>query len=181
MDRCTGGDRRGDRPVSRVRTRRHVRAVRPNLLTRHIHGLARHSPMRRCQTLVARPATRMGPDRRARRSPPRLHGAHRKRPRDRHGHVRRRLSARALDVRSRSLRSAGPPLGRLRSGVLRTQRHAAIPRPLHVPVPGYRHDAAMFLELRGWAESDNVPVDAPRRPESDRDVLLDIGERLGVL
>jgi dihydrodipicolinate synthase/N-acetylneuraminate lyase len=49
------------------------------------------------------------------------------------------------------------------------------------PVPGYRHDAAMFLELRGWAESDNVPVDAPRRPESDRDVLLDIGERLGVL
>ena len=26
------------------------------------------------------------------------------------------------------------------------------------PVPGYRHDAAMFLELRGWADSDNVPA-----------------------
>jgi dihydrodipicolinate synthase/N-acetylneuraminate lyase len=49
------------------------------------------------------------------------------------------------------------------------------------PVPGYRHDAAMFLELRGWARSDNVPAGAFRRPESDRDVLRDIGERLGVL
>ncbi|MEQ8841053.1 MAG: dihydrodipicolinate synthase family protein [Acidimicrobiales bacterium] len=49
------------------------------------------------------------------------------------------------------------------------------------PVPGYRHDAAMFLELRGWASSDNVPDGAPRRPESDRAVLRDIGERLGVL
>ncbi|MEZ5167530.1 MAG: hypothetical protein R2695_13945 [Acidimicrobiales bacterium] len=49
------------------------------------------------------------------------------------------------------------------------------------PVPGYRHDAAMFLELRGWAESDNVPAGAPRRPDSDREVLRDIAERLGAL
>jgi dihydrodipicolinate synthase/N-acetylneuraminate lyase len=49
------------------------------------------------------------------------------------------------------------------------------------PVPGYRHNAATFLELRGWAESDNVPAGAPRRPAADRDVLRDIGERLGVL
>ncbi len=49
------------------------------------------------------------------------------------------------------------------------------------PVPGYRHNAAMFLELRGWAASDNVPADAPRRPDSDREVLADIAERLGVL
>jgi len=49
------------------------------------------------------------------------------------------------------------------------------------PVPGYRHNAAMFLELRGWASSDCVPVGAPRRPDSDRAVLRDIGERLGVL
>ena len=49
------------------------------------------------------------------------------------------------------------------------------------PVPGYRHNAATFLEMRGWAASDNVPVGAPRRPESDRAVLRDIGERLGVL
>ena len=49
------------------------------------------------------------------------------------------------------------------------------------PVPAYRHNAAMFLQLRGWAESDNVPPDAPRRPDSDRAVLRDIAERLGVL
>jgi dihydrodipicolinate synthase/N-acetylneuraminate lyase len=49
------------------------------------------------------------------------------------------------------------------------------------PVPGYRHNAAMFLELRGWASSDCVPVGAPRRPDSDRAVLRDIGERLGIL
>ncbi|MEZ5245508.1 MAG: dihydrodipicolinate synthase family protein [Acidimicrobiales bacterium] len=49
------------------------------------------------------------------------------------------------------------------------------------PVPGYRHNAATFLELRGWAESDNVPAGAPRRPSADREVLRDIGERLGVL
>jgi dihydrodipicolinate synthase/N-acetylneuraminate lyase len=49
------------------------------------------------------------------------------------------------------------------------------------PVPGYRHNAAMFVELRGWASSDCVPVGVPRRPDSDRAVLRDIGERLGVL
>ena len=48
------------------------------------------------------------------------------------------------------------------------------------PVPGYRHDAAMFLQLRGWAGHDAVPDGAPRRPESDRAVLADIAERLGV-
>ena len=26
------------------------------------------------------------------------------------------------------------------------------------PVPGYRHDAAMFFELRGWAASDAHPA-----------------------
>ncbi len=48
------------------------------------------------------------------------------------------------------------------------------------PVPGYRHDAAMFLELRGWAQSDATPPDAARRPESDRAVLADILARLQV-
>ncbi|HUF33911.1 MAG TPA: dihydrodipicolinate synthase family protein [Acidimicrobiales bacterium] len=47
------------------------------------------------------------------------------------------------------------------------------------PVPAYRHDAAMFLELRGWAGSDATPPGAPRRPASDRAVLADIVERLG--
>ena len=46
------------------------------------------------------------------------------------------------------------------------------------PVPAYRHDAAMVLQLRGWATSDMVPEDAPRRPESDRAVLADIVERI---
>ena len=46
------------------------------------------------------------------------------------------------------------------------------------PVPAYRHDAAMFLELRGWASSDATPAGAPRRPASDREVLGDIAERL---
>jgi dihydrodipicolinate synthase/N-acetylneuraminate lyase len=49
------------------------------------------------------------------------------------------------------------------------------------PVPAYRHDAAMFLELRGWAASDVTPAGVPRRPEGDRAVLADIAERLGVL
>jgi dihydrodipicolinate synthase/N-acetylneuraminate lyase len=49
------------------------------------------------------------------------------------------------------------------------------------PVPAYRHDAAMFLELRGWASSDRTPPGVPRRAESDRAVLADIAQRLGVL
>jgi dihydrodipicolinate synthase/N-acetylneuraminate lyase len=46
------------------------------------------------------------------------------------------------------------------------------------PVPGYRHDAAIFFELRGWASSDRTPPEAPRRPDADRAVLADILERL---
>lgn len=46
------------------------------------------------------------------------------------------------------------------------------------PVPAYRHDAAMFLELRGWAVSDRTPDGVPRRPASDRDVLADIAGRV---
>jgi Dihydrodipicolinate synthase/N-acetylneuraminate lyase len=46
------------------------------------------------------------------------------------------------------------------------------------PVPGYRHDAAMFFELRGWSSTDITPSGAPRRPESDRAVLAAILEQL---
>ncbi len=46
------------------------------------------------------------------------------------------------------------------------------------PVPGYRHDAAMAFELRGWASSSSTPNGAPQRPESDRAVLADIVERI---
>jgi dihydrodipicolinate synthase/N-acetylneuraminate lyase len=46
------------------------------------------------------------------------------------------------------------------------------------PVPAYRHDAAMFLELRGWSTSDVTPPGVPRRPASDRAVLADVLDRL---
>ena len=46
------------------------------------------------------------------------------------------------------------------------------------PVPAYRHDAALFFELRGWAETDATPRGVPRRPESDRAVLATILDRL---
>ena len=49
------------------------------------------------------------------------------------------------------------------------------------PVPAYRHSAAMFLQMRGWASCDAVPHGAPTRPDSDREILRDIGEHLGVL
>jgi dihydrodipicolinate synthase/N-acetylneuraminate lyase len=46
------------------------------------------------------------------------------------------------------------------------------------PVPAYRHDAAMFLRLRGAIACDATPDGAPRRPDSDRGVLADIATRL---
>jgi dihydrodipicolinate synthase/N-acetylneuraminate lyase len=46
------------------------------------------------------------------------------------------------------------------------------------PVPAYRHDAAMFFQLRGWAGSDVTPPGVPRRPGSDRDVLAAIARDL---
>lgn len=47
------------------------------------------------------------------------------------------------------------------------------------PVPAYRHDAAIVLELREWAGGDATPPGVPRRPAADRAVLADIVERLG--
>ena len=49
------------------------------------------------------------------------------------------------------------------------------------PVPAYRHSAAMFLQMRGWAESDAIPAGAPMRPDSDREILHQIGEQLQVM
>ena len=49
------------------------------------------------------------------------------------------------------------------------------------PVPAYRHDAALFLELRGWIGSSRVPDGVPLRPDGDVDVLRDIAQRLGVV
>jgi hypothetical protein len=49
------------------------------------------------------------------------------------------------------------------------------------PVPAYKHNAAQFLKLRGWIESDEPHPQAARRPDSDIPVLRDIAEQLGVL
>ncbi len=49
------------------------------------------------------------------------------------------------------------------------------------PVPGYRHDAAMFLELRGQVVSSRTHPDSPTRPDADRALLADIATRLDAL
>ena len=49
------------------------------------------------------------------------------------------------------------------------------------PVPAYRHDAAIFFALRGWADVDATPLGAPRRAEWEIDLLRDIAGALGVL
>jgi dihydrodipicolinate synthase/N-acetylneuraminate lyase len=49
------------------------------------------------------------------------------------------------------------------------------------PVPGYRHDAAMFLAARGWIDTDRTHPSSPTRPESDRPLLVDIAARLDAL
>ncbi|MCS6907540.1 MAG: hypothetical protein RML93_06620, partial [Anaerolineales bacterium] len=46
------------------------------------------------------------------------------------------------------------------------------------PVPAYKHSAAQFLQLRGWLTSAEPPPNSPRRPESDRETLQVILEKL---
>jgi hypothetical protein len=48
------------------------------------------------------------------------------------------------------------------------------------PVPAYRHDAALFFQLRGWAESDATPDGAPRRAGWELDLLRDIAAAMGI-
>jgi len=47
-----------------------------------------------------------------------------------------------------------------------------------VPVPAYKHNAAQFLHLQDWIETDETHLDSARRPESDRFVLQEILDRL---
>lgn len=49
------------------------------------------------------------------------------------------------------------------------------------PVPAYKHTAAMFLKLRGWIDCDATHPQSPTRPESDREILREIGRLLGVI
>ncbi len=48
------------------------------------------------------------------------------------------------------------------------------------PTPAYKHSAAMFLNLRGWIQSDRTHPLSPTRPISDRPILIEIGQRLGI-
>jgi len=49
------------------------------------------------------------------------------------------------------------------------------------PVPAYKHSAAQFLTLRGWIQSNRTHERSPNRPESDIEVLRELGQRLGVV
>lgn len=49
------------------------------------------------------------------------------------------------------------------------------------PTSSYKHSAAQFLKLRGWIESDAPHPDAPRRPESDIEILQNILNQLASL
>lgn len=46
------------------------------------------------------------------------------------------------------------------------------------PVPAYKHDAAMFLKLRGFLGCDDTHPQSTKRPESDRDVLAELVPRV---
>jgi dihydrodipicolinate synthase/N-acetylneuraminate lyase len=48
------------------------------------------------------------------------------------------------------------------------------------PVSAYKHNAAMFLNQRGWIASDLTHPESKRRPQSDRAILAGIGKRLGL-
>jgi dihydrodipicolinate synthase/N-acetylneuraminate lyase len=49
------------------------------------------------------------------------------------------------------------------------------------PVPAYKHAAAQYLHLVGALEVAEIHPRAPRRPESDRILLLDCARRLGAV
>lgn len=49
------------------------------------------------------------------------------------------------------------------------------------PTSAYKHSAAQFLKLRGWIESDAPHPDAPKRPDSDIEILQKILEQLEAL
>lgn len=48
------------------------------------------------------------------------------------------------------------------------------------PIESLPHSALQFLRVRGWFEHDFVPAGIPERPNSDRAVLAEIANRLGL-
>jgi len=49
------------------------------------------------------------------------------------------------------------------------------------PSPAYKHSAAQFLHLRGWIKTNKTHPNSPSRPESDIEVLRELGQRLNVI
>ena len=49
------------------------------------------------------------------------------------------------------------------------------------PSPAYKHSAAQFLHLRGWIKTNKTHPNSPTRPESDIEVLRELGQRLNVI
>ena len=49
------------------------------------------------------------------------------------------------------------------------------------PVPGYRHDAAMYLQLRGLVGHDGTHPASPVRPAADRELLAQVATELDEL
>ncbi len=47
------------------------------------------------------------------------------------------------------------------------------------PVAAYKHAAAQYLHLTGGLDGDHVHPRAPRRPDGDRELLLDCALRVG--
>ena len=147
-------------------------------------GLLGVRELHRRQALVAVARSRVGPPRGARPGPARLPRVHRQRPRHRHGvygsDYLLGLSAFAPEAfAERDRRWAHGDRDRSTSSTTCCSTSARF--AFRAPVPAYRHDAALFLQLRGRIESDATPPGAPRRPESDRAVLADIAERLEAL
>jgi len=49
------------------------------------------------------------------------------------------------------------------------------------PSAAYKHSAAQFLKLREWMTCDAPHPQGYRRPDSDRDILQELGRRMGVV
>jgi len=49
------------------------------------------------------------------------------------------------------------------------------------PVPGYRHDAAMYLRHRGLIDHDGTHATSPERPDADRALLDQVADELDAL
>lgn len=49
------------------------------------------------------------------------------------------------------------------------------------PSPAYKHSAAQFLHLRGWVKTNQTHPNSPTRPDSDIEILRELGQRLNAI